>query len=112
MKSSLVGLLVLYFIIFYSSNKKKKIKIVKNHIKNKKSGKGKSAMRELSNRFIGKECVIQSLEGQIVGIIKQVSESGILIENSNHNEEIINLELVVSIKEFPRNKKGKKKIIV
>ena len=44
-------------------------------------------------------------------IIKEVSSSAILIEKDG-KLEAINLDFVVRIREYPRNKKGKKKAIV
>ena len=70
-------------------------------------------MKELAVRFIDKECVISSFDGnhQYEGIIKEVSDGALLLEKDG-KIEAINLDFVIRIREFPRNKKGKKKLVV
>ena len=70
-------------------------------------------MVELAKRFIGKECLVYSYNSisALGGIIKEVSDGAILIEENN-NMQIVNLDFVVRIQEYPRNKKGKKKSVV
>ena len=69
-------------------------------------------MKELAKRFIDKECLISSFDSnhQFEGVIKEVSDSAILVEK-NGTVEAINLDFVIRIREFPRNKKGKKKSV-
>lgn len=68
-------------------------------------------MVELAKRFIDKDCVIRMFNNNtFLGTIKEVSESAILLENEN-TTEAFNLEYIISIKEHPRNKKGKKKSV-
>lgn len=69
-------------------------------------------MIELAKRFIGKECLIYSFSNQqFSGVITEISDSAILIEK-NGQSEAVNLEFIVRIREYPRNKKGKKKSVV
>ena len=70
-------------------------------------------MIELAKRFIGKECLIYAFDSghQFDGVIKEVSDGAILIEK-NGETEAINLDFVIRIREFPRDKKGKKKSVV
>lgn len=70
-------------------------------------------MVELAKRFIGKECLIYAFDSshQYEGVIKEVSDSAMLIENKG-KLEAINLEFVIRIREYPRNKKGKKQSVV
>ena len=68
-------------------------------------------MVELAKRFMDKECIIYTLNSQMNGVIKEVTESAILVE-SNSVQECVNLDFVIRIREYPRNKKGKKKSVV
>ncbi len=62
-------------------------------------------MFELAKRFIEKECVIYTFDGnQYNGVIKEVNEGAILIEKKG-NTEAINLNFVVRIKEIQKCKK-------
>ena len=70
-------------------------------------------MKELAKRFIDKECVISSFDGnhQYEGVIKEVTDGAILIEK-NGKMEALNLDFVIRIREYPRNKNGKKKSVL
>lgn len=68
-------------------------------------------MITLAKNFIGKECLIYTFNSQITGIIKEVSDGGMLVENKGQ-VEVINLEYVVRIREYPKGKNGKKKSVI
>ncbi|MBR7095434.1 MAG: hypothetical protein IKC73_04370 [Clostridia bacterium] len=70
-------------------------------------------MLELAKRFIGKECLVYSFDSghQFEGVIKEVTDGALLLEK-NGALEAINLEFVIRIREYPRNKNGKKKSLV
>ena len=74
---------------------------------------GNNEMKELAKRFMDKECLISSFDSghQFEGIIREVSDSAILVEK-NGTVEAINLDFVIRIREYPKNKKGKKKSVV
>lgn len=71
-------------------------------------------MLEYIKTFIGKDCIIYTIinESGLPGTLKSISEDGtaILLEReSDHSLEIVNLDYVARIREYPLNKKGKKK---
>jgi len=69
-------------------------------------------MKELAERFVDKECLITSFEGnQFDGIIKEVTDGAILVDKGGRSEAI-NLDFIIRIREYPRNKKGKKVSVV
>ena len=70
-------------------------------------------MKELAKRFIDKECVISSFDGnhQYEGVIKEVTDGAILLEK-NGKIEAQNLDFVIRIREYPRKKNGKKKSVI
>jgi len=92
--------------------RRQKLAVVKNRIKHKK-GKDRLEMLELAKRFIGKECIISSFDGNhnFNGVIKEVSDGAVLVEKDG-KLEAINLDYVIRIREYPLDKKGKKKAIV
>ena len=99
-------------IVIFVLLRQKRLAVVKRIVKNRKK-EDKTEMIELAKRFIGKECLIYAFDGghQFEGIIKEVSESAVLLEKDGQIEAI-NLDFVIRIREFPRNKKGKKKSVV
>jgi hypothetical protein len=102
-------------IIIITTRKKQKNFIILKKLKKSKIRKSKgekSEMLELAKRFIDKDCIIYSFDGsQQYGTIKEVTDNAILIEEK---DELIavNLEFVSKIKEFPKNKNGKRKSVV
>ena len=70
-------------------------------------------MKELAKRFIDKECVISSFDGnhQYEGVIKEVTDGAILVEKDG-KIEVLNLDFVIRIREYPKKKNGKKKTVV
>ena len=74
-----------------------------------------SAMKELAKQFIGKECMIYTIasnDSNIQGVIREIGDGGMLIEKTTGEKEIINLDFITRIREYPRKKNGKKKGIV
>lgn len=72
-------------------------------------------MEELAKQFIGEECIIYTItsnDGSIQGVIKEINDGGIIIERNTGEREIVNLNFVTRIREYPRKKNGKKKGIV
>ena len=68
-------------------------------------------MLELAKRFIDKECIIYTFNNQLEGVIKEISGNALMIEKKGMLEAV-NLDFVVRIREYPRNKNGKKKSVV
>lgn len=72
-------------------------------------------MKELAKQFIGKECIIYTItsnEGSLQGMIREIDDGGMIIERNSGECEIVNLDFVTRIREYPRKKNGKKKDIV
>lgn len=109
MNSTYLILLIVLFIILYEQNKDR---IAARHIQKKRSPKERKEMQELAKQFIGKECLIYTIKSDTVqGVLKGVTEGGLLIENKGETEAV-NLDYVVRLREYPKNKKGKKKSVV
>lgn len=76
------------------------------------NSKEKEQMTELAKKFIDKKCIIYSLnDNQITGVIKEVSDGALLIENDG-NLQAVNLDFIVRIREYPTKKNGKEKSVI
>ena len=109
--STYIPIIVLWIVIFIMFRNRRAV-VAKQIIKKRKL-EGNTEMKELAKRFVDKECLISSFDSnhQFEGVIKEVSDSAILVEK-NGTIEAINLDFVIRIREFPKNKKGKKKSVV
>jgi len=107
-----IPIIVLWIIIFTMLRNRRRTVIVRKIIKKRKAG-GKGEMKELAEKFIDKECLIYSFDAgqKFEGVIKEVTGGAILVEKDGMLEAI-NLDFVARIREYPRNKNGKKKSVV
>ena len=81
----------------------------------RKQNKENVVMKELAKQFIGEECIIYTItsnDGSIQGIIKEIDDGGMVIERNSGEREIVNLDFVTRIRQYPRKKNGKKKDFV
>ena len=69
-------------------------------------------MKTLAERFIEKEVILYTFNGnQITGIIREVTDGALLLACGG-TLEAVNLDFIVRIREYPRRKNGKKKSVV
>ena len=107
-------LLVALFLIFLCimQSKKRKNAALINHRKNHRN-KELLEMKELAQKFIGKDCLVYTIAGDTgmtKGMILEITDDGILMEYEG-NLQAVNLEYVTRIREWPKNAKGKKKTV-
>ena len=69
-------------------------------------------MKGLAERFIEKKCLNYTYNRQLKAVIKEVTDGGLLIKRGDNTEEVVNLDFVVRIREYPKKKNGKKKDLV
>ena len=98
---------MLFLLYFVGEQKKKKLRKIKKN----RNSEEQTEMVELAKRFLEKECVIDTIEHQVIGVIEEVSEGAILLKTES-GMQMLNLDFVERIREFPRNKKGKKKSVI
>ena len=105
--STFIIIIVIFVVIMLLRNRRM---VITRKIIKKTKMEGNTEMKELAKRFMDKECVITTfyMNHQFDGVIKEVTDGAILIDK-NGKIEAINLDFVVRIREYPRNKKGKKK---
>ncbi len=103
-----IPIVVMLLIVFLSMRSQKQM-MVKQLMKKRNS---EDEMIEFAKRFIDKECLIYTFNGnQIDGTIKEVGDGALLIE-SRGTVEAVNIDFVMRIREYPRNKNGKKKSVI
>ncbi len=102
--------LPIWIVILTQSSRKKKIAATLT--RKRKNKKENRKMQEIAKRFIEKECLIYLYDGiQITGTIKEVTDSAALVEKKGVLEAV-NLDYVTRIREYPKDKNGKKKSVV
>ena len=98
-------------ILIMTMNRRKRRRQIEDIIKKRKTG-DIGEMFEFARAFIGKECIIYLFDdNQHTGIIKEVTDGALLLDK-NGDVQVINLDFVTRIREFPKKKNGKKKSVV
>ena len=100
-----------FFIVLLYQKREEILVVIRKHLRKKR---GKIDMTALIERYIGKECLIYTCtsSSQITGTIKSCNEGWLEIENSNGQCDLVNCEYITRIREYPRNKNGKKKGVI
>ena len=109
-------LIILLLLVIFPAIRRRRIAAIRNILSKKMQNKENHVMKELAKRFIGEDCIIytiaSSYDGSLHGVIKEVNDSAMVIENTSGELEVVNLDFVTRIRQYPRKKNGKKKSLV
>ena len=111
----LILLAILLLVIIPQITRRRRMAAVRHILNRKIQNKENGVMKELAKRFIGEECIIYTItsnDGSVQGLIKEIDDGGMVIEKNSGELEIINLDFITRIRQYPRKKNGKKKDIV
>ena len=107
---SIVPIIILFIIIIMNRRKTEKlIRIIRNRKK-----RGITKMRDVLNRYIGKDCIVYISSGNysvVTGTVTEIKDNWITVRTKD-GDEVVNFDYVIRVKEHPVNKKGKKKQII
>lgn len=67
--------------------------------------------QEVIKNFIGKECLIYMMNSQIAGTIEALNDNWLSVKVGD-NVDIINVDYIGRIREYPVGKNGKKRSVV
>ncbi len=92
-----ISLFLIYFVIFYTSYKKKKF--IKNRQKNK--GKGIKEMEEIIKKYMNKPVVLSLIDDSFdnEGEIISYSDGWIVFKTKKGQEHAINCDFIIKIRE-------------
>ena len=111
----LILLAVLLLVIIPQITRRRRMAAIRHILNQKVQNKENGVMKELAKRFIGEECIIYTItsnDGSVQGVIKEIDDGGMVIEKKTGELEIVNLDFVTRIREYPRKKNGRKKGVV
>ena len=111
----LILLAVLLLVIIPWITRRRKLAAVRHILNQKKQNKENREMKELAKRFIREACIIYTItsnDDSVQGVIKEIDDGGMVIEKKTGELEIVNLDFVTRIREYPRKKNGRKKGVV
>ena len=111
----LILLALLLLVIIPWITRRRRMAAIRQFLNRKRQNKENDEMKELAKRFIGEECLIYTItsnDGSLQGVIREIGDGGMVIEKKSGETEIVNLDFVTRIRQYPRKKNGKKKEIV
>ena len=112
---SLILLALFLLVIIPRIMRRRRLAAIRHILNQKMQNKEIGVMKELAKRFIGEECIIYTIisnDSSVQGVIKEIDDGGMIIEKKTGELEVINLDFVTRIRQYPRKKNGKKKDIV
>ena len=69
-------------------------------------------MNHMIEKFIGKDCLISLGSGSNAdGVVKSVSDNWVELE-SKDGLQAVNIDYISRIREYPKNKNGKRKVVI
>lgn len=98
-------------LLIFLNERRQNYQLTIQRIKRRKISKGATAMFELIQGFLGKECLLYTMNSQITGTVREVKDGWVQLETAS-GIEAVNLDYVMRVREYPRDKKGRKKSIV
>ena len=113
--STLIVLALFLLVIIPWITRRRRMAAIRQYLNRKRQNKENDEMKELAKRFIGEECLIYTItsnDGSLQGVIREIGDGGMVIEKKSGEMEIVNLDFVTRIRQYPRKKNGKKKEIV
>ena len=103
---------IVIFLIILPARRRRKAAAAMRLILRKKRVKGANKMHELLEKYVGKECTVYTLgDSNVTGTVTALKDGWLNIEDKLGNEEVLNLDYIVRVREIPLNKNGKKKVI-
>lgn len=103
-----IVLVFLFIIILNNKTKRKKQVEILRKIRNRRD---KTVNGDMLKAYIGKECVVYVLDKYVSGTVEAVNDNWLNIKTGD-GLEMVNIEYIVRIKEYPLDKNGKKKWLV
>ena len=107
----IIAVLIIFFCI---RRRRRTVAVAWQILNQRKQNKENVVMKELAKQFIGEECIIYTItsnDGSIQGVIKEIDDGGMVIERNSGEREIVNLDFVTRIRQYPRKKNGKKRTL-
>lgn len=106
------GIVMLWVIVIIILLHRKKMQRLLHILRIKKRKRGHTDMNHMIEKFIGKDCLISLGSGSNAdGVVKSVSDNWIELE-SKDGLQAVNIDYISRIREYPKNKNGKRKVVI
>ena len=111
MNASWIGTFLILVVIL-SAQHEEQDQIVRRIVTQNENPEELQSMKALAQTLLDRDCIVYIYNNQLEGIIREVDDTALRLERKDGTMEIVNLNYVVRIREYPKKKNGKKKDIV
>ena len=104
-----------FFIILPALRSRTRRRAAASRLIRKKRKRGIDLMNKIVMSYVGKECLIYTMSSTeiVTGVVEAMEDGWITVRSfDGQTTEAVNAEYVTRIKEYPKNKNGKRKAIV
>lgn len=106
------GFLFLISLLLFLYYQRQRVKKLLNVLRIKRK-RGVKPMAYIIESFLGKDCLLNLASGGTAdGIVRSVSEGWVTLEDQDGKLQAVNMDYVSRIREYPKNKNGKRKMVV
>lgn len=100
-----ITIIFLFVIILYRKKKRNNQIEILRKTRNRRN---RIMSGDMLKVFIGKDCVVYTIDKYVSGIIEQINDNWLNIKTQD-GLEMLNIDYIVRVKEHPVDKNGKKK---
>jgi hypothetical protein len=83
--------------------RQQKKQFIKQKIISKRTCREHAVMVDLVKKLIGKECLIYTMNSQLKGVIREVTNGGMVVDDGK-STEIVNLDYIIRVRESKKSK--------
>lgn len=109
----LIFLVVALLLLSLHRRKKRMLQAVMR----RRNQRGKRNMNELLCEFIGKNCILYTLDAQVSGVVEEIGDKWVRLraeptKGGSADVQVLNLDYITRVRLYPKNKKGKNVSVV
>ncbi len=98
MNPSMIACLCTLSVLFLVLEEEQRKRRIVRRMQNRKKRGRFSTMRQLIERFLGKEVVISSIIGSVRGVLCELSDNAVAVETKG-GTQVVNIDYIYSVKE-------------
>lgn len=106
--------LLLVWLLWQTKRHRAAVMMQLRRLRKKRLEKENFTMSSVMDRFLGKDCLIYFSmgSGQVSGVIESVEDNWLVIRTLAGQTDVVSLDYVNRVREYPLDKHGKRKSVV
>lgn len=97
------------FLLLMQRSEQRQARAVRRIIERRREGE--RILTRFIEKYIGKYCIVYTMNSQVEGIIRSAEDNWVELEKDG-SQQVLNADYIVRVREYPLNKRGKRKGVV